>query len=459
MSRLEKLMKNSAEKTPRFAQVIAYLALATLISGDSMFAEKYIELNAIWIIWLGSTLLTVICAGYRLLKADWLRVIRQVPIELTLLMALMIGSSTWSAYASDTITSFLIQISVTVLALFFVVTFTWREILNFFATAIRIIIFGSFLIEFVASVSKGVLGNLVPDSLGELKTSLANSGHLFDGGRIQGLLGNANFTAAWALIGVITFAIEIFIRKDKRPLAITSLIASITMIVLAKSAGVIFASVAVVLAAIVSLVAEGKDRPTRHRYYRIAWTIAGAAMFLVLAFRRPVFEFLGKSPDMTHRSDIWRKVFELISQRPLEGWGFTGVWVPGARPFEKLIVINGETYYQAHNAYLDMWLQLGAVGLTLFLILIVRTFVKTWRLGVHHSNVLYLWPLLLLITQLVRGITESRLLVQSAMFMLILFAVKSYDPEELLEENLKTTKISQLEKLRSPNANQGSFKT
>jgi O-antigen ligase len=150
---------------------------------------------------------------------------------------------------------------------------------------------------------------------------------------------------------------------------------------------------------------------------------------------------------MTHRIDIWRDVAFLIEQNPLEGWGFTGVWVPGVVPFEGLVVINGEKYYQAHNAYLDMWMQLGAVGLILFIVLLTRLFVKTWRLGVHHSNALYLWPLLLLVTQLVRGVTESRLLIQSAMMMLILFAVKAYDPEELLEENFKKTKRKQLEQI------------
>jgi O-antigen ligase len=150
---------------------------------------------------------------------------------------------------------------------------------------------------------------------------------------------------------------------------------------------------------------------------------------------------------MTHRTDIWRSVFDLVSERPLEGWGFTGVWVPGVEPFADLIVINGIEYFQAHNSYLEMWLQLGAVGLILFLILLTRTFIKTWRLGVHHSNVLYLWPLLLLVTQLVRGITESRLLIQSGMLILILFAVKSHDPEELLEENSKKPKRQQLEQI------------
>jgi len=428
--------------------VLAYIALFTLILGDTLFAESYLSSKPEWLLWLTLAFITTAGSIYFLLKSDWLRVIKQIPIELILLLGLMIGSAPWSAYATDTVTSFGIQLGVTVTALFFVACFSWRQIHGIVANAVRVIIFGSFLIELIASTFKGSLALLIPAGEVSLREAVARSGHLFDGGRIQGLLGNANFTAAWALIGVITFALEIAIKKERRWLSVTSLVASLSMIAIAQSAGVIFASAAVLVSALVSLLAEGKDKPTRHRYYRVAWALAGVATFLVLVFRRPVFEFLGKSPDMTHRSDIWRKVLSLISQRPLEGWGFTGVWVPGARPLDGLIVINGETYYQAHNAYLDIWLQLGAVGLILFGILLTRTFVKTWQLGVHHSNALYLWPLLLLVTQLMRGITESRLLIQSAMFMLILFAVKVFDPENLLEENSKRTKIKQLDKLR-----------
>ena len=428
-------------------QVLAYLSLVVLISGDSFFAEDYIRANPVWSIWLVLALASVTGSSYFLLRADWFRVIRQIPIELALLLALMIGSSPWSAYADETISGFLIQIGVTVIALFFAAVFSWRELLKIFANAIRIIIFGSFAVELFTSTFKGILPKLIVGVDHEIQDAFTQSGHLFDGGRIQGLLGNANLVAAWALIGVITFAIEIGVTKSRKTLSIASLVASLAMILVSKSAGIIFASIAVLLAAAVSLLAEGKDRDTRHRYYRIAWSLAGVAMFFVLVFRRAVFDLLGKSPDMTHRSEIWRRVLSLISQRPLEGWGFTGVWVPGVKPYEGLVVINGESYYQAHNAYLDMWLQLGAVGLVLFIVLLTRTFVKTWRLGVHHTNVLYLWPLLVLITQLVRGVTESRLLVQSSMMMLILFAVKSHDPEELLEPNKHTTKRDRLEKL------------
>jgi hypothetical protein len=135
-------------------QVLAYLSLVVLISGDSFFAEDYIRANPVWSIWLVLALASVTGSSYFLLRADWFRVIRQIPIELALLLALMIGSSPWSAYADETISGFLIQIGVTVIGLFFAAVFSWRELLKIFANAIRIIIFGSFAVELFTSTQR-----------------------------------------------------------------------------------------------------------------------------------------------------------------------------------------------------------------------------------------------------------------------------------------------------------------
>lgn len=444
MSKTSKATKGISDpQVPWRIHATAYLILGLVVVGDALFAQEYLLLTLPWLLWYGLSAIGLAGAIYYLTKSDWRRVLTQVPIELTLILALMIGSSFWSFYPSQTITSFLLEISIVIVALFFVALFSWRQILNVFANTIRVIIFGTLSLELTSALFK-----LVPaaDSENDVLHFLQSLGQISDGRSIDDMLLRNNFMAAWALFGVITFLIEFSISNRHKALTFVSLGLSILTITLSKSAGIIFASVAVILAAIVLLVSEGKDRETRHRYYRIAWVAAGSAGFLVLIFRRAVFEFLGKSPDMTHRSDIWRKVFSFISERPLEGWGFTGVWVPGVEPFSGLVVINGIEYFQAHNTYLDIWLQLGLVGLVLFLVLFTRAFVKTWRLGVHHSNALYLWPILILVAQLIRGITESRLLIQSAMLMLVIFTVKAYDPEHMLEENSKEPKLATLRK-------------
>jgi O-antigen ligase len=107
-------------------------------------------------------------------------------------------------------------------------------------------------------------------------------------------------------------------------------------------------------------------------------------------------------------------------------------------------VIKHVPYYQAHNAYLDTWLQLGAIGLLLLLALIVLTFVKLWRLGVRHTNPLYLWPMLAFFGILAQNLTESRMLLELGWAMLVMFAVKANDSEELLEPRGRTPKRARL---------------
>lgn len=447
MSNNTVLAKNSKNAGDNWKpKSIAYLTLGLVVLGDAMFAQEYLLMTLPWLIWYALGAIGLAGAFYFLMRSSWNRVIAQVPIELTLLLALMCGSVLWSVYPEQTLKSFLLEFALVLVALFFVAVFSWRQIFNIFANTIRVIIIGTLSLELISLLCKA-LPNSTADWLGESNLRLVQTlGQLQDGRTIADLLLRNNFMAAWALFGVVTFLIEFFLGARNKYLNYLSLAFSILTIALSKSAGIVFASVAVVLAAAVLLVAEGKDRQTRHRYYRIAWAAAGSAGFLVLIFRRAVFEFLGKSPDMTHRSDIWRKVLSLIIDKPLEGWGFIGVWVANVKPFSGLVVINGIEYFQAHNSYLDIWLQLGVVGLILFLILLARTFVKTWRLGVHHTNALYLWPILLLVAQLIRGVTESRLLIQSAMLMLLIFSIKAYDPEDSLEENTGQPKLDSLRK-------------
>jgi O-antigen ligase len=189
----------------------------------------------------------------------------------------------------------------------------------------------------------------------------------------------------------------------------------------------------VVLASVVSIAAEGQTKETRHRYYRTAWWATGVSALVVLAFRAQLFELLGKSPDISGRTKIWKAVLHLIDQRPLQGWGWSSYWIPFLQPYKGLVVIHNVTYLQAHNAFLDVWLQLGVLGLGLFICLIGYTFVPLWRLAVRHTNPLYLWPILVFVGLIVQNFTESRLLIEIGWVLLVLFAVKSRDPEESLE--------------------------
>jgi O-antigen ligase len=89
----------------------------------------------------------------------------------------------------------------------------------------------------------------------------------------------------------------------------------------------------------------------------------------------------------------------------------------------------------AHNAWLDVWLQVGIVGLVIFAALVLSALARSWSLAVDRAQVapgepqpytaVSLLPVLLLTALIVQSLAESRLLVEFGWTMLVLIAVKT----------------------------------
>ncbi len=417
---------------------LAYAGLFGLAAGDTL---RYLFGWLGFAIWSANLTVLVVVM---LVKSKPMPTIRRIPWPLTALFALLLVSSLLSDYRLLSIGAWCASVITATYGLWLAHAFDWRHILRVFANTIRFILGASMAFELVAAVIvRGPILPIFKNFDGDVVPSKAfywTQGNLFNGDRIQGIIGNANLLAYVAMIGLVVFAVEYAIIGTARWISVVSLAVSAVSIALAKSAGIAFALAAVLAAAIVSIAAEGKAYEVRHRYYRVAWAVAGVIGFFVLSFRAEVFALVGKSPDMTGRTMIWRKVLELIPERPLQGYGWLSYWMPGIKPYEGLVVINNVPYYQAHNAFLDVWLQSGIFALLAFVALIVVTFVKLWQLAVRHTSALYLWPILVFMGLIVQNLTESRMLTELGWMLLALFAIKVYEPDETLEPQGKSPK-------------------
>ena len=410
---------------------IAYFAAFGVVSGDTI---RYL------VGWVGFGVWTLIFSAavwVMLIRSKPGRTLKLIPWYVYVLYGFMLLSSALSSYSLISLGAWLVSVVTASFSLWLAHDFDWRHILRVFANTIRFVLGASLLFEFVAAaIVRAPILPVFKNFTGDVPPSRAfywTQGNLFNGERIQGIMGNANLLAYVAMVGLILFAVEFAIIANNRVLSVWSMVASAICIALAKSAGISFAIAAVVVAAIVSIAAEGKDHLTRHRYYRVAWSVAGVIGFFVLSFRAEVFALVGKSPDMTGRTMIWRKVLSLIPERPLQGFGWLSYWLPGIKPYEGLVVINHVPYYQAHNAFLDMWLQSGIFALIAFVTVIVITFIKLWQLAVRHTSALYLWPILVFMGIIVQNFTESRMLLEFGWVLFMLFAIKVNEPNELLE--------------------------
>ena len=82
---------------------------------------------------------------------------------------------------------------------------------------------------------------------------------------------------------------------------------------------------------------------------------------------------MGRNQDLTGRTGLWRDLLR-INENPILGTGFESFWL-GVR-LEKLWAIYWWRPNEAHNGYLEMFLNLGAVGSSLFGVFVIAGYLK-----------------------------------------------------------------------------------
>lgn len=405
---------------------LAALTFFTLLAGDAWRNT---------ISWYGWGLVALAIIVLWVLVAIRLRVdLRRIPIALGTLLGLMVASLVWSFYPGATAVGLLTTLATVAVGAIMAHTVSLEQLLRALGVALRWIIGLSLAFELVVAAvfQRPVLPLWVSWEEPFPKAFYWSRALLFEGGRIQGIPGNANLLAFAALIGVIVFAIQVAERRVGAAAGWGWLGASLLTLALTRSSTVLVAGLAALVALGVLLLARRLTMRGRLTLYGLTAAAAAGAVVLAFAFRETLLDLLGRSDDLTGRLDIWAAVIGLAEQRPVLGWGWVSYWAPWVEPFDDLVVINGVTYLQAHNAWLDVLMQLGWVGLVVFTILIVTTGARvlSWSVDAPLGDpaptaALRLLPALLLTVLLVHSLAESRLLIEAGLVLLVYLAVAS----------------------------------
>ncbi len=244
---------------------------------------------------------------------------------------------------------------------------------------------------------------------------------LFEGGPIQGFVGNRNPFGAIALLAGIMAWIMVLEHRVRRADAILTLAAAVAVHVLTRSATITVALLYVIVLALAAFAIRRAPvmlkRPIS--FTTLALTAIGGV--LTIKYRQEIFDALDRSPDATHRADIWEQVIHYAQERP-EGWGYVGYWPVWDQPYKSIVESTGVVAAHAHNSYLDAWLQLGLIGMVLFLVIMVLLFGGTWRLVERASRGDSFIPVswaLLAAALAIQGLTESRLLVEGGWYLIV----------------------------------------
>ena len=393
----------------RFARAMSILVIATALGTHLLRSVVGVAgLTAI----VASEL--VLCGLMLIARRRVVRWNAFLPISLAVFIAWCAVSYFWSYYPKASLVGIASQLSFVVLALAISSTRDTIQLIRAIGDVLRVFLATSLTLEIFA----GVLIDGPIEFLGI-------RGNLVNGEGIQGVFGSRNAFMLVSLIALVTFIIEWRTKSVTREVAGWSLLGAALCVLLAASpVGFVTALVVVVVAAL--LFALRKMEPSVRRGTEIAAaSAAGLGLIVAWALRGSILEALSSSEVLQYRLSLWSEELRLAAMKPLEGWGWVGLWPRKTQPFTVMNSGSGDIHNSGLNIYLDAWLQVGIVGLALLLILLGFAFARSWSLATSKKSEIYLWSPLVLSLLLVSGLAESTALTEWGWFFVVLIVARS----------------------------------
>lgn len=157
----------------------------------------------------------------------------------------------------------------------------------------------------------------------------------------------------------------------------------------------------------------------------IPWIISGAIVIVwvgtwVTDNFEVILETLGKSPNLTGRTFLWAGALSAIVQRPVLGAGYNAFWAGDGGGFIRAAVKWQAPH--AHNGYLDLSLDLGIIGLGLFVLGLVVNF-RFARKYSQLARPANLWPLVFVNFMFLYNFTESSILTRNSLLWIIYVSI------------------------------------
>ncbi|MBO1737385.1 O-antigen ligase [Leifsonia sp. TF02-11] len=337
-----------------------------------------------------------------------------LPISALLFVGWCALSLIWSDYQWATLAGVVYQLLFAFLAVYIALVRDAIQIVRVVGDALRALLTVSLALEILS----GLLLDVPIRFLGI-------AGNIAAGGPIQGLFGSRNALSIVALIAFVTFLVELRTRSVRPQLAAYSITLAVLCILLAHSPVIAAVSVVVGFATLALYLLR---KVPAHRRTLVQWGLAVltiAALVTAYIYRTRVIDLLNARADFQVRYKLWIQIWELIPINQITGWGWVGAWPTDLYPFNAIQDATSTYHPNGLNAYLDVYLQVGFIGLLLFVALIALAFSRSWLLASNRRSVVYAWAPLVMVSLLVTSVFESSILIESGWMLLVICTVKA----------------------------------
>lgn len=186
------------------------------------------------------------------------------------------------------------------------------------------------------------------------------------------------------------------------------------------------------LVAVVLCLLLARLPPLAFRVSRVVPVLAGAVLCAVALestfhLKDTALALLGRDPSLTNRTDLWA-VVRSFETNPYVGAGFMSFW-SGPR-MTAIWAAVGNGVVQAHNGYLEQYLNLGYLGVAMIVAIMLSALVTMWRSPETEGSGVLL-RLCCLLAAALYNYTEAAFYGINNMWVLFLVACITVRPDAL----------------------------
>jgi O-antigen ligase len=239
---------------------------------------------------------------------------------------------------------------------------------------------------------------------------VALSGEETQGLLVSGIYENKNSLGRMMALGTLVYLFLAWTGR-RRAISVLFLGLSVVLVLLARSATAL-----VVVLTIVSLIPMLRtlDRDIRPIivFGCIGVLLVGALVLFVAPSAESITGLVGRDVTLTGRTALWAAVLEMIREHFWLGYGYETFWLSNLGFRAAVDEGAGWTSPNAHNGFLEITLDLGSIGLLLFVFTLVRGADRAVRALQVQRTPLALWPLVYLCFMALYNLTESTALAR-----------------------------------------------
>lgn len=151
----------------------------------------------------------------------------------------------------------------------------------------------------------------------------------------------------------------------------------------------------------------------------VAAVVVFTTYVLILSPNAEIISSMGRDPSLTGRTDVWHTVIGM-NPNPLFGAGYESFWL-GPR-LKKLWTIYAWNPNEAHNGYIEVYLNLGWVGLIMLTVALLTGYGKLVR-GLRLDTNMASLGLAYFVMTIVYNLTEAGFRVFNPVWITLLLAI------------------------------------